>query len=119
MANKITNMMALDYVLDNFNIPSEYAEKLKGMREQLVKKANHVSEADKAKAEANEKIKALILTNLEMGKKYTATEVGTLLTPLVGETISNQKASNLLNSMVGLVGKTVEKRITYFFLLEQ
>lgn len=119
MANKTTNMMALDYVLENCALPTEIREKFVTMKEQLVKKASHVSEADKAKAEMNEKIKALILTNLEFSKKYTATEVGTLLTPLVGENISNQKASHLLNEMTAEIGKTVEKRITYFFLKEQ
>ena len=71
MANstKITQKMAINYVMDNFELPNEYKEKFAAMLESLEKKS--ASKKMTKVQEANENLKANILGAMENGVNYT------------------------------------------------
>lgn len=111
MANstKITQKMAINYVMDNFELPKEYKDKFNDMLTALEKKS--ASKKMTKGQEENEILKANILEVMENDTKY---RVGDIM-KLVGLE-SSQKTSALVRQLKesGLVERTVEKGVAYF-----
>lgn len=112
---KMTNVKALSYVIENFEdkVPADVFEKLVAIRTSFEKKS--ASKKPTANQEANEGFKATIievLTNAE--KALTVTEIQTVNAELGA--LSNQRVSALLRQLVetGKVVKTIEKKKSYF-----
>ena len=109
---KITNVKALAYVLENVNLPKEYAEKIEKMKSQFEKK-NSAEKKPTATQIANEGIKSVILEVIGNGS-LTITEMQKLNGELAE--LSNQKISALLKQMVesGSVVREEIKRKAHF-----
>lgn len=108
---KITNKGALEYVLEKCEITAEVREKLEKMVVALEKKAGANRKPTKAQ-EANENLKAEILSVMENDHLYTITEIQK---SLFGE-YSNQKVSALIRQLIaeGAVVRTEEKGKAFF-----
>jgi hypothetical protein len=111
---KITNVKALEYVIENFeaDLPADVFEKLGKIKASFEKK----SENRKATATQTENIgfKENILAVLADGGSYTVTEIQGKDTALGA--LSNQRVSALLRQLIddGKVEKTVDKKKSYF-----
>ncbi len=111
---KMTNVKALGFVLDNFTLPTEVADKIKAMKESFEKKSAN-RKPTKTQAE-NDGYKATILEVLNsVDKPLTVTEIQKE-SDVLGE-LSNQKVTAILRLMVEndkTVTKTIEKKKSYF-----
>ena len=109
---KTTNVKALAYVLDNYDLPTEIHAKLEKMKVQFEKK-NSAEKKPTATQIANEGIKNLILEAIG-NSSLTITEMQKMNGELAE--LSNQKISALLKQMVenGLVVREEIKRKAYF-----
>lgn len=115
---KMTNRKALEYVKNNFDLPTEVAEKVDGMIAQLVKK-NSADRKPTAQQVANEGIKETIVAVLTAnGEPMTVTDI-IKADPDLSE-LTNQKVSALLRPLVegGKVVKVIDKRKSYFQIAE-
>lgn len=117
MEKKMTKKDALNFVLANCELPKEVQEKIEGMIVQLDKK-NSAERKPTATQTANENFKEAILDNMEIGKKYTITDLMKSV-PEIAE-LSNQRVSALVRQLkdAGLVERTEEKRKAYFSKVE-
>ena len=116
---KMTQKVALNYVLENYELPAEVSEKLTSMVASLEKKSAKSGERKPTKTQiANEGFKACILENMEVGRLYTVTEL-TKEIPF-GEELSAQRVSALVRQLkeAGKVARTEEKRKAYFSICE-
>ena len=114
MANstKITQKMAINYVMDNFELPKEYEDKFKAMLESLEKKSS--SKKMSKVQEANENLKADILGAMEDGVKYT---IGDMLKQFeCCADLSTSKVSAMVTQLKDkeLVIRTTDKGKAYF-----
>lgn len=117
--NKMTTVMALDYVLDNYggmdDFPVEVKEKLLKMKEQAVKK-NTAPRKPSAKQAENDAVRAEILDFLreDADRGFRISEICAGVPALNDAT--SQRVSGLLRTLYlnGMVDKYVDKRITYF-----
>ena len=111
---KMTNKKALNYVMDNFDLPTDVAEKIANMIDSLDKKSAN-RKPTKTQAE-NEEFKATILEVLTTDG-MTASEVIKSHADFDG--MSNQKMSALLKQLIesGKVTKTKDKKSTLFKLV--
>ena len=109
---KTTNVKALAYVLDNYDLPTEIHAKLEKMKIQFEKK-NSAEKKPTATQIANEGIKNLILEVIG-NSSLTITEMQKINDELAE--LSNQKISALLKQMVenGSVVREEIKRKAYF-----
>ena len=109
---KTTNVKALAYVLDNYDLPTEIHAKLEKMKIQFEKK-NSAEKKPTATQIANEGIKNLILEVIG-DSSLTITEMQKINGELAE--LSNQKISALLKQMVenGSVVREEIKRKAYF-----
>lgn len=109
---KTTNVKALAYVLDNYDLPTEIHAKLEKMKIQFEKK-NSAEKKPTATQIANEGIKNLILEVIG-NSSLTITEMQKINGELAE--LSNQKISALLKQMVenGSVVREEIKRKAYF-----
>ena len=109
---KTTNVKALAYVLDNYELPTEIHAKLEKMKVQFEKK-NSAEKKPTATQIANEGIKNLILEVIG-NSSLTITEMQKINVELAE--LSNQKISALLKQMVenGSVVREEIKRKAYF-----
>ena len=109
---KTTNVKALAYVLDNYDLPTEIHAKLEKMKIQFEKK-NSAEKKPTATQIANEGIKNLILEVIG-NSSLTITEMQKINGELAE--LSNQKISALLKQMVenGSVAREEIKRKAYF-----
>ena len=109
---KTTNVKALAYVLDNYDLPAEIHAKLEKMKIQFEKK-NSAEKKPTATQIANEGIKNLILEVIG-NSSLTITEMQKINGELAE--LSNQKISALLKQMVenGSVVREEIKRKAYF-----
>ena len=102
MANKMTNVKALAYVLENCEVPAEVAEKLTAIKGSYEKRAsrkpNGPTKAQVARAELAEKVYGL----MEHGVEYGNAEIASLVPELEGAT--PQKVSPLMK----LLGERIE-----------
>lgn len=114
MANstKITQKMAINYVMDNFELPKEYKEKFEAMLETLEKKS--ASKKMTTGQKENEVLKGKILENMENGAKYTIGDMIKTFECCVG--LSTSKVSALVRHLKisGEVYRYEEKGIAYF-----
>jgi hypothetical protein len=116
---KITNKLALEYVMNNFDIPTDVLEKLEKMHDSLNRKSASTSGNRKptAKQVENAQYKEAIVAFMgnEPNRIFTATEIQHGC-PNLPEEISNQKTSALLNQLVNLgnLEKFKEKGKTFF-----
>ena len=109
---KMTNVKALAYVLENYELTTEVKEKLEKMKIQFEKK-NSAEKKPTATQIANEGIKNVILETLSE-KSMTITEMQKSNSELAE--LSNQKISALLKQMTenGSVKREEIKRKAYF-----
>ena len=109
---KMTNVKALAYVLENYELTTEVKEKLEKMKIQFEKK-NSAEKKPTATQIANEGIKNIILETLSE-KSMTITEMQKSNSELAE--LSNQKISALLKQMTenGSVKREEIKRKAYF-----
>ena len=109
---KTTNVKALTYVLDNYDLPTEIRAKLEKMKVQFEKK-NSAEKKPTATQIANEGIKNLILEVIG-NSSLTITEMQKINGELAER--SNQKISALLKQMVenGSIVREEIKRKAYF-----
>ena len=111
---KMTNVKAINYVLENCNVPSDVAEKLAKMKDQFVKK-NSAERKPTANQVENAGLKTAILDFLAENKgAYTVTDLMKSVSALAD--LSNQRVSALGRQLVedGSVVRTEEKRKAYF-----
>lgn len=102
MANKMTNVKALAYALENCELPAEVAEKFEAMKASYEKRAARKPEgptkAQKERMALAEKVFAL----MEQGVEYGNAEIASLVPELEGAT--PQKVSPLMK----LLGERIE-----------
>lgn len=121
MMNKLTNAMALATAIEVLSTDNQYdavIEKLQKMQEQLEKKKAYKGSGKPTKTQVlNEGLKEEILNVMEVGERYTVTEI----TKMVTTEMSNQKASALLKQLAetNKVKRDVDKRKTYFTLITE
>lgn len=110
---KMTNVKALEYVVANYEIPTDVAEKLDSMIASLKKKAAN-RKPTKVQKE-NEVLKEKVLEVMTTEPK-TVSEIMALDDELGG--LSNQKVTSLLSALKddGKVIKTIDKRKALYAL---
>lgn len=113
-SEKMTNRKALDYVLENCDLPSNVSEKLSAMLVALDKKSGGTRKPT-ANQIANEELKVRIWDSMESGTRYQVKE----LAKLVGME-SFQKCSALVKQLkdCGKVARSEEKGVAYFTKVE-
>ena len=122
MANtteKMTNKVALSYVLDTYDLPAEVAEKLEGMLAQLEKRSS-AERKPSARQVENELFKAQIVDTMEVNRLYS---VGEMLKEFefFPADMTPQRLSAIMTQLVSakLVDRIVEKRKVYFQVVER
>ena len=115
MANtkKMTKREMFEQIKANYNLNTDEIAFIDHELELLTKK-NSAEKKPTAVQVANEGIKAEILESMEVGKKYTITDLMKSV-PACAE-LSNQRVSALVRQLVtdGSVERTEEKRKAYF-----
>lgn len=113
---KVTQKMALGYVLENCEVPADIKEKLEKMLEQVEKKASSGSKSMSATQKANAELAEKIVGEMEENRLYTITEMLKVLPCLAEEDYTNQKISAIVSNLVkeGKVERVVDKRKSYF-----
>ena len=115
---KMTQKVALNYVVENCELPEEVKAKIESMIVALEKKSAKSGERKPTKTQiANEGFKSIIVYNMEHGRLYTITEIAKEMP--FGEELSNQRVSALVRQLkdAGIVARTEEKRKAYFSLV--
>ena len=109
---KITNVKALNYVLENANLPEDVKAKIEKMKEQFEKK-NSSEKKPTANQVANKELQSAILEGMVSGKLYTITDMIKEIPACA--TLTNQKVSAVVRAMVGIsIERVEEKRKAYF-----
>lgn len=113
MMNKMTYVKALEIAMKSVEDNKEVYEKLEALKESISKK-NSAERKPTATQKANEGYKEAILSFMEVGKKYTISELMKSVVEIVD--LSNQRVSALVRQLKesGLVERTEEKRKAYF-----
>ena len=113
--NKLTNKVALSYVLSNCEIPADIREKLEKMLESLEKKS--IERKPTERQVQNLAFRETVLSVVDTTPR-TVSEIQKL-DPTLSE-LSNQRMSPIINSMVDdkLLVKTIVKGRSYFALAE-
>ena len=113
MTNKMTYVKALEIAMKAVEDNKEVTEKLEALKESISKK-NSAERKPTATQKANEEYKKAILSFMEVGKKYTISELIKEVVELAD--LSNQRVSALVRQLKdsGLVERTEEKRKAYF-----
>ena len=113
---KITQKMALNYVLENCELPKDINDKLVAMLAQVEKKAAGGSKSMTATQKANAELAVAIVEDMEENRLYTITEMLKTLDCLKSEDYTNQKISSIVSNLVkeGKVERISEKRKSYF-----
>lgn len=113
MTNKMTYVKALEIAIKAVEDNKEVTEKLEALKESISKK-NSAERKPTATQKANEEYKKAILSFMEVGKKYTISELMKEVVELAD--LSNQRVSALVRQLKdsGLVERTEEKRKAYF-----
>lgn len=113
MMNKMTYVKALEIAIKAVEDNKEVAEKLEALKASVAKK-NSAERKPTATQKANEGYKTAILEFMEVGKKYTITDLMKEVVELAD--LSNQRVSALVRQLKeeGLVERTEEKRKAYF-----
>ena len=113
MTNKMTYVKALEIAMKTVEDNKEVYEKLEALKESISKK-NSAERKPTATQKANEEYKKAILSFMEVGKKYTISELMKSVVEIAD--LSNQRVSALVRQLKesGLVERTEEKRKAYF-----
>lgn len=117
MTNKMTYAKALEIAMNAVKENKEVYDKLDALKASIAKK-NSAERKPTATQKANEGYKEAILTFMEVGKKYTVTDLMKEVVELAD--LSNQRVSALVRQLKeeGLVERTEEKRKAYFSKIE-
>lgn len=118
MANKkMTKREMFEQIKANYSLTKEEVEFIDHELELLAKK-NSAEKKPTAVQVANEGIKTAIVNGMEVGKKYTITDLMKTI-PECAE-LSNQRVSALVRQLVTdkVVDRVEEKRKAYFFLAQ-
>ena len=122
MANtteKMTNKVALSYVLKNYELPADVAEKIEGMLIQLEKRSS-AERKPSARQIENESLKGQIVETMETNRLYS---VGEMLKEFVffPADMTPQRLSAIMTQLVSAeqVERIVEKRKVYFKVVER
>lgn len=120
MANtteKMTNKVALSYVLMNYELPADVAEKIEGMLIQLEKRSS-AERKPSARQIENESLKGKIVETMETNRLYS---VGEMLKEFVffPADMTPQRLSAIMTQLVSAnkVERIVEKRKVYFKMI--
>ena len=113
MTNKMTYAKALEIAMNAVKENKEVYDKLDALKASIAKK-NSAERKPTATQKANEEYKKAILEFMEVGKKYTITDLMKEVVELTD--LSNQRVSALVRQLKeeGLVERTEEKRKAYF-----
>ena len=113
MTNKMTYVKALEIAMKAVEDNKEVTEKLEALIESISKN-NSAEKKPTTTQKANEEYKKAILSFMEVGKKYTISELMKEVVELAD--LSNQRVSALVRQLKdsGLVERTEEKRKAYF-----
>ena len=113
MTNKMTYVKALEIAMESVKDNKEVYEKLDALKTSVAKK-NSAERKPTATQKANEGYKIAILDFMEVGKKYTISELMKEVVEIAD--LSNQRVSALIRQLkdAGLVERTEEKRKAYF-----
>ena len=113
MTNKMTYAKALEIAMNAVKENKEVYDKLDALKASVTKK-NSAERKPTATQKANEGYKEAILEFMEVGKKYTITDLMKEVVELAD--LSNQRVSALVRQLKeeGLVERTEEKRKAYF-----
>lgn len=111
MTEKMTYVKAVEFVLNECDLPEDVRERMTAMHESLVKRANAIRKPTKAQiasAEARDSIPSV----MEQGVLYSAADIGKMFDK------SSQWATPKLKALVdaGVLVRTVEKQKAYFSL---
>jgi hypothetical protein len=121
---KMTNVKAIDYVMENFELPADVAEKLTKMRDQFVKKNSGERKPTAKQAEKtahDAELRSAIVNEMEMDTLYSASDLIKSLPTLSAEPdLSPAKVSYLMRALVddGSVAKVLDKRHTFYKLAD-
>lgn len=111
---KMTNLKAVAYVLENCTLPADVREKMEKIQASFEKKATGERKPTATQV-ANEGLKTAILSYMaeQPNRLFTISELIKEVPELEG--LSNQKVSALVTQMVGIsIKKIVEKRKSNF-----
>ena len=113
MTNKMTYAKALEIAMNAVKENKEVYDKLDALKASIAKK-NSAERKPTATQKVNEGYKTAILEFMEVGKKYTITDLMKEVVELAD--LSNQRVSALVRQLKeeGLVERTEEKRKAYF-----
>lgn len=113
MTKKMTKREYFTQIMENYNLTEDERNFIKHELELLAKK-NSAEKKPTAVQVANEGLKTEILNFMEVGKKYTITDLMKSV-PCLAD-LSNQRVSALVRQLKdsGLVERTEEKRKAYF-----
>ena len=113
MTNKMTYAKALEIAMNAVKENKEVYDKLDALKASIAKK-NSAERKPTVTQKANEGYKIAILEFMEVGKKYTITDLMKEVVELAD--LSNQRVSALVRQLKeeGLVERTEEKRKAYF-----
>lgn len=122
MANiteKMTNKVALSYVLEHYDLPADVAEKIEGMLIQLEKRSS-AERKPSARQIENESLKGQIVEAMEVNRLYS---VGEMLKEFVffPADMTPQRLSAIMTQLVSAekIERIVEKRKVYFKVVER
>lgn len=111
---KITRMSAMDFVLENCEVPTEVREKLVTIRDSFARKSTTERKPAKEQIE-NDRLRAVLVDFMQPEEQYTITD---FIKNIKGfEEFTTQKVSGLLSPLVksGVVTRVKgEKNKTYF-----
>ena len=113
MTNKMTYVKALEIAMNAVKENKEVYDKLDALKASIAKK-NSAERKPTATQKANEGYKTAIFEFMEVGKKYTITDLMKEVVELAD--LSNQRVSALVRQLKeeGLVERIEEKRKAYF-----
>lgn len=115
MTERMTNVKAIAYVIENCEVPQEVAEKLEKMKASFEKKSSGERKPT-ANQKANEGLKSAILNHMETDVLYSIGQLTKEVPELVAVNASGQKVSALVKQLkdAGLVERVEEKRKAFF-----
>jgi hypothetical protein len=114
--DKMTNVKALVYVLDNYTLPADVADKIKAMKTSYEKKSTN-RKPTKTQV-ANDNFKTAVYDFLTTVDRATIADICANVYGLDGA--SPQKISSLLKPFIdaGQVERIKDKKVTYYALVK-
>lgn len=114
MTNKMTNVKALAYVLENCELPEEIREKCEAMKASFEKRASRKSNGPTKAQKANAEIAEQIATAMVAGECYGSAEIAGLVAALDGA--SPQKVTGVMKGLIAngtVVAEKVKGKASY------